>query len=81
MERSRTIENREWNGSEQWKIWKSGMERSLTIENREWNGPQQWKIWKSGMERAQIIENMEIGIGTVTNNKKNRIREWEDPVQ
>ena len=46
------------------------------------------------MERSRIIENMEIGIGTVPNNKKmgygngkipnngkNEIREWEGPEQ
>ena len=27
--------NLEWNGPEQWKIWKFGMERSRTIENTE----------------------------------------------
>ena len=48
---------REWNGPEQWKIWKFGMERSRTIKNmeiwnrtvpynrkygsEEWNGPEQ----------------------------------------
>ena len=32
---SRTMENKEWNGPEEWKIWKSGMERSRRIENME----------------------------------------------
>ena len=31
------------------------------------------------MERSRTIENMEIGNGTVPNNGKNEIREWNDP--
>ena len=41
---------REWNGPEQWKIWKSGMERPRAIENME-----------IGMERSRTMENVEIG--------------------
>ena len=59
MEQSRRIENREWNGPEQWEKWKW-----------EWNGLQQKKICKSGMERSRTMENIGIGNGTVPNNEK-----------
>ena len=75
MERSQTMKNVEiweWNGPEQWKIWKFGMERSRTIENTEiweWNGPEQLNEWK-------------FGNGTVPHNEKYaKISEWNGPAQ
>ena len=86
MERSRAMENmeigngtvpnnrkygnREWNGPEQWKIWKSGFEQSRTM-----------KKWDTGMEGSRTMEKMGYGNGRVRNNGKNGIREWNGPEQ
>ena len=70
MERSRKMENREWNGPEQWKIWKSGMEWSRKMENME-------------IGNGTVPNNEKIGYGNgkIPNNGKIGIREWEGPEQ
>ena len=58
MERSRTMKNMEiweWNGPEQWNVWKF---RNGTVPHNEKNGirecnkPEQWKKWDTGMKQA-----------------------------
>ena len=68
------MENREWNGPEHWKIWKSGMEQSRTMKKWEliMEGYRTIK-WDTGMERSRTPENVKMENGTVPNNERNGI--------
>ena len=72
--RNETVRNngkngiREWNGLEQWEMWKAGMERSRAMENME-----------IGNGTVPNNEKMKNWNGTVPNDGKNWIREWNCP--
>ena len=53
----------EWNGPEQWKIWKSGMERSRTMENLEIGNGAVPNSEKMGYGNGRILNNGEMGYG------------------